>query len=57
MPSSEQMRTCFIVGYWAIKMYLPIYLIRIDERTKDIVILAGEDTEILIYPNWKWRYL
>ena len=37
--------------------YLPIYLIRVDERTKDIVILAEEETEILIYSNGKWRYL
>jgi hypothetical protein len=57
MPTPEQMRTCFILSYWATKMYLPIYLIRIDERTKDVVILAGEETEISIYPNGKWRYL
>lgn len=57
MPTPEQMRTSFILTYWATKMYLPIYLIRIDERTKDVVILAGEETEILIYPNGKWRYL
>ncbi|MBD2239540.1 hypothetical protein H6G35_23495 [Aulosira sp. FACHB-113] len=57
IPTQEQMRTCFILGYWATKMYLPIYLIRIDERTRDVVILAGEETEILIYPNGKWRYL
>ncbi|MEH2052768.1 DUF6888 family protein [Nostoc sp.] len=44
MPTPEQMRTCFVLGYWATKMYLPIYLIRIDERTKDVVILAGEET-------------
>ncbi|MBD2739056.1 MULTISPECIES: DUF6888 family protein [Nostoc] len=49
MPTPEQMRTCFILGYWATN--------RIDERTKNIVILAGEETEILIYPNGKWRYL
>ncbi|WP_442949589.1 DUF6888 family protein [Nostoc sp.] len=57
MPTPEQMRTCFILAYWATKMYLPIYLIRIDERTKDVVILTGKETEILIYPNGKWRYL
>jgi hypothetical protein len=38
-------------------MYLPIYLIRLDERTKDIFLLAGEETEILIFHNGKWRYL
>jgi hypothetical protein len=29
-------------------MYLPIYLVRLDERTNDIFILAGEDIQILI---------
>jgi hypothetical protein len=57
MPTSEQMRTCFILGYWATKMYLPIYMTRIDERTKNVVILAGEENEIIIYPNGKWRYV
>jgi len=57
MPSFEQLQTCFILSYWLTKMYLPIYMIRIDERTKNVVFLAGEETEIIIYPNGKWRYL
>ncbi|WP_445632336.1 DUF6888 domain-containing protein [Nostoc sp. DSM 114161] len=38
-------------------MYLLVFLLRIDERTKNIVILAGEENEILIYLDGKWRYL
>ncbi|WP_420485292.1 DUF6888 family protein [Iningainema tapete] len=38
-------------------MYLPMYLVTIDWRTKNVVILGGEETEIVIYPNGKWRYL
>ena len=38
-------------------MFLPIYLIRVDERTGDLFFLAGEETEILIYLNGQWRYL
>jgi len=38
-------------------MYLPIYLIRIDERTKGVFLLAGEENEIVIFPNGKWRYI
>jgi hypothetical protein len=38
-------------------MYLPINLIRIDERTGNIFILAGEENIIEIYPNGKWRYV
>lgn len=57
MPTVEKLKTSFILTFWATKMYLPVFLVRIDERTKNIVILAGEETEIIIYPNGKWRYL
>ncbi|MCP6758300.1 MAG: hypothetical protein NHB32_05850 [Fischerella sp. CENA71] len=30
-------------------MYLPIYLVRLDERTTRIYILAGQETEIEIF--------
>jgi len=29
-------------------MYLPIYLVRLDERTSEIAILAGEEVVISI---------
>jgi hypothetical protein len=32
-------------------MYLPIYLVRLDERTGDIFMLAGEDLQVLINSN------
>lgn len=32
-------------------MYVPIYLVRIDERTNNIVILAGEEIELEIDRN------
>jgi len=32
-------------------MYLPIYLVRLDERTGDIFILAGEELQVLINSN------
>ncbi|WP_197035968.1 DUF6888 family protein [Fischerella sp. PCC 9605] len=57
MPTQEQIKTCFILCYQNTKMYLPINLVTIDKRTKDVVILAGEETEIVIYPNGNWRYL
>lgn len=37
-------------------MYQPIYIVRIDERTSYVYILAGENIEIEIYPNGQWRY-
>jgi hypothetical protein len=57
IPTAAQQLTCFILSYWATKMYLPVYIIRIDERTKNIFFLAGEEHEIVIFPNGYWRYI
>ncbi|QFS45540.1 DUF6888 family protein [Nostoc sphaeroides] len=38
-------------------MCLPVFLVRIDERTKNLVIIAGEENEIIIYLDGKWRYV
>ncbi|WP_442941169.1 DUF6888 family protein [Nostoc sp.] len=32
-------------------------IVRIDERTKNLFFLAGEENIIEIYPNGKWRYI
>jgi hypothetical protein len=56
MPTIEQLKTFYIMVYWNTKMYVPINLARIDERTNNLIILAGEESEITIYPNGKWRY-
>jgi hypothetical protein len=37
--------------------YIPIYLVRVDERDSRLVILAGETIEITIEPNGEWRFL
>ena len=50
------MLSCFILSYWATKIYLPIFIVRLDERTGDVFFLAGEETEISIYPNGEWRF-
>ncbi|WP_442948518.1 DUF6888 family protein [Nostoc sp.] len=33
---------------WFIKLYLPINIVRIDERTKNLFFLAGEENIIEI---------
>jgi hypothetical protein len=48
MPTDKQAVKCFIMCQRITQMYLPIYLVRLDERTNDIFILAGEDIQILI---------
>ncbi|WP_103124297.1 DUF6888 family protein [Nostoc cycadae] len=55
-PTSEQTRTCFIICQNITSLFLPIFLVRIDERTGNIYILAGQETGILITRDGKWRY-
>ncbi|MDB9416947.1 DUF6888 family protein [Microcystis aeruginosa] len=38
----------------ATRFYLPINLIRLDDRTKNIFMLIGEGIEIEIKPNGQW---
>jgi hypothetical protein len=36
---------------------LPIYVVRFDQRTEEVFILAGEETEVLIAQDGRWRYV
>jgi hypothetical protein len=38
-------------------LYIPIYLVRLDERDRQLIILAGEELQVTITPNGKWRFL
>lgn len=51
------MFTCFVLSCWATKMYLPIFLVRIDEPTEGVFFLAGEKTEVLISRDGTWKFL
>ncbi|WP_414576179.1 DUF6888 family protein [Anabaena sp. CCY 9402-a] len=55
-PTTEQTITCFILSQNVTSLFLPIFIVRIDERTGNIYILAGEETGILITRDGKWRY-
>lgn len=57
LPTTEQLFSCFVVTTWATKLYLPVYIVRIDERTEEIFILAGEETEVLISRSGSWRLI
>lgn len=62
IPIAAQTLQCFILSYWATKMlsywatkmYLPINLIRLDERSENVFLLIGEDIEIEIQPSGEW---
>jgi hypothetical protein len=54
MPTAEQLETLYRVSYQlTYKMLQPIHLICIDNRTRNVYILAGyeEEIEFQILPN------
>ena len=57
IPTPAQLFTCYVLSYWATKMYLPIYLVTLDEPTQGVFILAGDETEILINSDGTWGLL
>lgn len=57
IPTAEQLFSCFVLTCWATRMYLPVFLVRIDEPTGHIFFLAGEETVVVIEHNGIWRYV
>lgn len=57
LPTTEQTLTCFILCQRLTSLYRSIFLVRLDERTEDIYILAGEETEILIDKHGNWEFI
>ncbi|NET44643.1 MAG: hypothetical protein F6K15_23400 [Okeania sp. SIO2B3] len=54
MPTQAQLLQCYILSCWVTRFYLPINLIRLDERSQNIFMLIGEDIEIEIKPSGEW---
>ncbi|BDA70984.1 hypothetical protein CAL7716_051500 [Calothrix sp. PCC 7716] len=57
VPTTAQKSQCFDLCIWFTKLYLPINVVRLDERTGNVFFLAGEENIIEIYPNGRWRYI
>jgi hypothetical protein len=57
LPTAEQLSSCFVLTCWATRMYLPVFLVRMDEQTGKVFFLAGEETEVSIERNGLWSYL
>jgi hypothetical protein len=57
MPTDEQGVRCIILCQYLTGKFLPIAIVRMDERTKNLFILAGDSIEIEVYRNGLWRYL
>ncbi|MBW4451472.1 MAG: hypothetical protein KME55_01665 [Nostoc indistinguendum CM1-VF10] len=56
LPTAAQALKCVYLCQLLTTAYKPIYMVRLDERTGKIFILAGEDIEILISLNGNWEY-
>jgi hypothetical protein len=57
LPTSEQALKCVYLCQALTTVYRPIYMVRLDERTGKIFIIAGNDIEILISRDGNWEYL
>jgi hypothetical protein len=55
-PTPQQLRTVYIACYWLTKMYLPVYLVTLDSRNARIVIIAGEESVIVINKQGELSY-
>ena len=47
-PTVEQLKQMYRICQSFTQMYIPIYFITLDNRTKDLFILAGNDIEVII---------
>lgn len=51
MPTPAQFLALFQDSVFLTNAYISIHLVRVDERSGNLVILAGETFQIEIYPN------
>ncbi|MBW4622139.1 MAG: hypothetical protein KME17_22645 [Cyanosarcina radialis HA8281-LM2] len=57
LPTVEQGMICIILCQSLTNFYRPIVLLRLDERTGNIYILAGDELEIEIDRGGTWIFL
>lgn len=57
VPTVPQTQRCFQLCQNLTSLYLSLELVRLDERTGNVVLLAGEEVFIEIYPNGNWRFI
>ncbi|NHC33573.1 hypothetical protein QH73_0002660 [Scytonema millei VB511283] len=56
-PTNEQAQACLRVCQMLSNLYKDIHLLRFDDKTGDIYILAGENLQIIVLPNEPWRFV
>ncbi len=57
MPTTEQALRCFQLCQNLTNLYISIDMVRLDERTGNVILLTGEEILIEIYPNGTWRFI
>jgi hypothetical protein len=57
LPTAQQALKCVYLCQALTTVYKPIYMVRLDERTGKLFILAGEDIQILVSRDANWDYL
>jgi len=56
-PTAVQALTCLRVCQMVSNSFLDIQLIRFNEIKGYVYILAGDEMEILIFPEGNWRFI
>jgi hypothetical protein len=51
MPTPAKLLALFQDSMFLTNAYVSIHLVRIDERSGNLIVLAGETIEVEIYPN------
>jgi hypothetical protein len=57
LPTTEQALRCFTLSQSLTNLFIPIHIVRLDERTGNIFMLGGANMEIEIYRNGLWRFI
>jgi hypothetical protein len=57
LPTADQGIMCVTLCQSVTNTFIPIFVVRLDERIGNVFILAGDNIEIEIYRNGRWRFL
>jgi hypothetical protein len=57
LPTNSQAQACIRVFQMLSNYYRNVELFRFDEETGVIFIFAGEELQIIVTPDGKWRFL
>ncbi|MEM9276721.1 MAG: hypothetical protein AAGA80_27850 [Cyanobacteria bacterium P01_F01_bin.143] len=57
LPTAAQGIICITLCQSLTNTFTSIFIVRLDERTGNVFILAGDNIQIEIYQNGHWRFL